>query len=85
MSVPAVILFRTALASTAVLLVCSFLIDSNGNLPHMGRTASLMLTLLLFGLGIASSLSLLVVEKSRRLLALLLLAVLVALAFPAFF
>lgn len=85
MRVPTVILLRTALASTAVLLISSFLIDSNGNLPNMGRTASLMLTLLLFGLGIASSLSLLVVERSRRILALLLLGVLVALAFPAFF
>lgn len=79
------LLFRVALASTMLLLIGSLLIDSNGNFPNLGRTASLTLTLLLFAVGIASSVALLILETSRRIVAVLFLLILVLLAVPAFF
>jgi hypothetical protein len=85
MSKRSIILHRTALACTALLLVGSLVLDSNGRFPFMGETPSVIVTLSLFGLGTTSALGLLLFEKSRRVIALLVLAVLAALAFPAFF
>jgi hypothetical protein len=84
MSARPTVLFLTSVASTLLLLFCSFVVDSNGNLPRMGRLGSLALTVLLFGVGTTSALGLLVFERSRRVLALVLLTFLAATALPAF-
>jgi|YelNatPaOPRAMG01_1025707.scaffolds.fasta_scaffold54459_1 hypothetical protein len=85
MNLRAKVLFRVALASTLLLLIGSFLVDSNGNFPGLGPTASRTVTLLLFTAGIASSVDLLLVEKARRIAAVVFLIILVGLAAPAFF
>lgn len=78
-------LFKTALTATILLVIASFFIDSNGDLPGMNRVGSATVTVTLYIVSFASSLSLLIVDKTRRLQALLLLAIAVAFALPAFF
>lgn len=76
-------LFRTALISVMLLLMAGFLINSNGDFPHLGQTPSLILTVLLFTLGIVCSVALFILEKSQRIAATLFLSIIAALVAPA--
>jgi hypothetical protein len=59
-----------------------FAVDLNGEYPFLGRWGSLLLTLALFGTGIALSARLSVVDRRRRLFALLCLALFVLAGLP---
>jgi glucose uptake protein GlcU len=78
-------IWRIALASTTALVISSFFINLNGEFPYIGATASFMLSLMMFAVAIGSGLVIIVKDKARRLMALVLLALIFILLAPAIF
>jgi len=79
------LLFPFAAVSTLTVVVGSFVVDLNGDFPHLTHRLSLFLSGLLFLAGTISTIIVIFVERRRRYIALVLLAVLAILACPAFF
>jgi hypothetical membrane protein len=78
------LLFRASVASTALLLIGSLFVNLNGAFPYLGQRFSVILTLLLFAVGIGSAIALAIADKRRRVIACILIGILVVLAIPAF-
>jgi hypothetical protein len=78
------LLLWCALVCTLLLLLGSVFISLNGTYPHLGRPVSLALTLFLFGIGGGCAVAIFVLDRSRRVVAMVLIAVLFVLALPLF-
>jgi len=79
-----VLLFRASLASTVLLLIGSLFVNLNGAFPYLGQRFSIILTLLLFAVGIVSAVAVAIADRRRRIIAFVLIGILVVLALPAF-
>lgn len=66
------------------LVVCMVLVDTNGEYPFLQGWGALVLTLAIFGSGLALNAYLMLADKRRRLLALACLALFVLAGLPSF-